>query len=71
MARHILQALYDAEINVSISWMWDGGFEVKIGDTFSGFSHQANFKTWADAEDWLRRQGNFILAMHEKPELEP
>jgi len=68
---HLLQALYDAEINVSISWMWDGGFDVRIGDAWAGFSAEAKCATWAEAEAWLREQGNRILAGHNKPELEP
>lgn len=32
-----MDALYNSEINVSISYMWDGGYDVKIGDSYSGF----------------------------------
>jgi hypothetical protein len=28
----ILQALYDSEINAAISWLWDGGIDVRLGD---------------------------------------
>ena len=28
----ILSALYESEINASISWLWDGGIDVALGD---------------------------------------
>jgi hypothetical protein len=33
----VIQALYDSEINCSISSFWDGGFMVKLGDEYNGF----------------------------------
>ena len=27
-----LQKIYDSEINVEVSWLWDGGIEVRLGD---------------------------------------
>jgi hypothetical protein len=32
-----LQKIYDSEINVSFSWLWDGGIDVKLGDEMNGF----------------------------------
>ena len=32
-----LQALYNSEINFSISTFWDGGFDWKLGDDLNGF----------------------------------
>jgi len=29
--------IYDSEINVRISWLWDGGIEVRLGDEMNGF----------------------------------
>ena len=29
----ILDDLYASEINVKISWLWDGGIDVKLGDS--------------------------------------
>jgi hypothetical protein len=29
---HLLQDLYDSEINVEIMWCWDGGFEFHLND---------------------------------------
>ena len=32
----ILNDLYASEINASISWLWDGGIDVKLGDPLNG-----------------------------------
>ena len=32
----ILQALYDSEINISISWLWDGGIDVCVDGGWGG-----------------------------------
>lgn len=33
----VLQDLYDSEINVEISWFWDGGFDVALGNNYCGY----------------------------------
>jgi len=33
----ILISLYASAINVSISWIWDGDIDVKLGDPLSGY----------------------------------
>ena len=32
-----LQKIYDSEINISISWLWDDGIVVRLGDTINGY----------------------------------
>jgi hypothetical protein len=32
MLEHELQRIYESEINVRISWLWDGGIDVRLGD---------------------------------------
>lgn len=32
-----LKKIYDSEINIRITSMWDGGYSVSIGDTLNGF----------------------------------
>jgi hypothetical protein len=32
-----LQRIYDSEINIRISWFWDGGVEVRLGDEMNGY----------------------------------
>ena len=43
-----LQKIYDSEINVSISWLWDGGIDVRLGDHLNGYSAEVNVPTSAD-----------------------
>jgi hypothetical protein len=35
--------IYDSEINVRISWFWDCGFEVRLGDEINGFLVEETF----------------------------
>jgi hypothetical protein len=32
-----LQKIYDSEINVRISWLWDGGIDLWLGDEVNGY----------------------------------
>jgi len=32
-----LQKIYDSEINVRISWFWDCGISIHLGDEMNGF----------------------------------
>jgi hypothetical protein len=50
----IMQDLYHSEINVSASWLWDGGIEVKLGDPLNGFVAEENLAYWGQVEPWLR-----------------
>jgi hypothetical protein len=52
----ILQALYDSEINASISWLWDGGIDVKLGDELTGYDAEGQVSTFAEATAWFRGQ---------------
>jgi hypothetical protein len=38
-----LRALYDSEVNFSITCMWDGGIEAKLGDEMNGFVAERTF----------------------------
>lgn len=49
----VIQDLYNSEINFAVSTMWDGGFEVQIGDQVSGFKAKATFWHWGQVEQWL------------------
>lgn len=51
-----LQYLYDAEINCSISWFWDGGFDVKLGDPLNGFTAEGCCGTIEQCVDFLERE---------------
>jgi hypothetical protein len=44
-----LQALYDSEINFTISTFWDAGFRWKLGDDMKGFVAEGQTKTMEQA----------------------
>lgn len=48
-----LQRIYNSEINFSISTFWDGGFNVKLGDSMNGFIAETTEDTIKDAIYWL------------------
>jgi hypothetical protein len=37
-----LQRIYDSEINVSVSWLWDGGINVRLEDEMNGYLAEEN-----------------------------
>jgi hypothetical protein len=49
----ILQMLYSNEINIWITTFWDGGYDVRIGDTINGFKFQNIVYTSQEAADWF------------------
>lgn len=50
----VLQRLYDSELNCAISWLWDGGIEVKLGDPLlNGFKEQIVFTSASEIAGWL------------------
>ena len=50
-----LQKIYDSEINVSISWLWDGGMDVRLGDAVNGFRAEETFADAAEIAPWLQQ----------------
>jgi hypothetical protein len=52
----ILDDLYASEINVEISWLWDGGIDVKLGDELNGYKAEGKVSTMREAAVWLRDQ---------------
>jgi hypothetical protein len=50
----VFQKLYDSEINFSVSCLWDGGFQVKLGDATNGYKYEASLDSWDDVEPWLK-----------------
>ena len=49
-----LQRIYDSEINVSISWLWDCGFDVRLGDEVNGFVAEETFVVVEGIAPWLQ-----------------
>jgi hypothetical protein len=52
----ILRNVYASEINASISWLWDGGIDVKLGDPLNGYKAEDQVSTFSEAAVWLRDQ---------------
>lgn len=61
---HVIQGLYDSEINCSLETFWDGGLTVRLGDEMNGFRAEATFCRGAfdGAAAWLHME-----AMHHYP----
>jgi hypothetical protein len=49
----ILISLYASEINASISWIWDGDIDVKLGDPLNGYKAEGRVGTFSEAAEWL------------------
>lgn len=49
----VFQDLYDSEINFSISCLWDGGFDIALGDEMNGFREETTVLRWGEIEPWL------------------
>jgi hypothetical protein len=49
-----LQRIYDSEINVRISWLWDGGIDVRLGDEMDGYLAEENVLSTGDIVPWLQ-----------------
>ena len=49
-----LQKIYDSEINVRISWLWDGGIDLWLGDDIGGYEAAENVPSVADVIPWLQ-----------------
>lgn len=52
-AMNIFEALYNAEINFSLSTFWDGGFDVELGDNMNGVKAETTCRTFPEVEAWL------------------
>jgi hypothetical protein len=49
-----LQKVYDSEINVRISWLWDGGIEELLGDEINGFLAEESVGSVSEIVPWLQ-----------------
>jgi hypothetical protein len=49
-----LQRIYDSKINVRISWFWDCGISVKLGDETNGFLAEEIVPSMVDIVPWLQ-----------------
>jgi len=51
-----LQKVYDSEINVGISWLWDGGIDIRLGDEMNGYLAVENVRSMEEILPWLQEQ---------------
>ena len=49
-----LQKIYDSEINARISWLWDGGIDVWLGDEVNGYVAEETLSAAAEIAPWLQ-----------------
>jgi len=49
-----LRKIYDSEINVRISWLWDGGIDVRLGDDMNGYLAEENVPSMSEILPWLQ-----------------
>ena len=52
-AETILDDLCASEINASISWVWNGGIVVELGEPLNGYEAEGKVSTVAEAAFWL------------------
>lgn len=49
----LLQEIYESEINFYIETFWDGGMDVRLGDSLNGFKEIETFDTFNEAVEFL------------------
>jgi hypothetical protein len=52
----ILISLYASAISVSITWIWDGDIDVKLGDPLNGYRAEGKVGTVTEVAEWLQDQ---------------
>ena len=66
-----LQRIYDSEINVRISWLWDGGIDVRLGDEMNGYLAEENVSSTGDIVPWLQSRSRLLPSFHVRENLGP
>ncbi len=52
---HILQDLYDSEINFGIFSFWDSGYQITLGDPVNGIHAREDFEDLEEGLLWLAK----------------
>jgi len=50
-----LRKIYDSEINVRISWLWDGGIDLWLGDDLGGYVAKETVTTFDEVIPWFQQ----------------
>ena len=60
-----LRKIYDSEINIEISWLWDGGIDLHLGDRMNGYLAEENVPSMADVIPWFQEAiAHFLPRLH-------
>ena len=52
----ILNDFYASELNCDIRSLWDGGFDVAMGDYFNGYiASKTGLRSWRQIAEWLKK----------------
>lgn len=54
------QAIYDSEINTHISSFWDGGWDVKLGDSINGYKAETTIYIKWSPQDEPHNRTDFL-----------
>src|SRR5438093_9420229 len=49
-----LQKIYDSEIDIRISWLWDGGIDLWLGNDIGGYLAHEGVRSTAEILPWLQ-----------------
>jgi hypothetical protein len=49
-----LQKIYDSELNIRISWLWDAGIDIRLGDEVNGYLAAETVQSTAEIVPWLQ-----------------
>ena len=53
--RDLLQSFYDSEINFKMSWIWDAGIDLVLGDETNGIIEETTCDNMQEVEKTLER----------------
>lgn len=59
--KNLFEALYKSEINLHISWFWDAGFDVKIGDEMNGYLASFSSYDLFEIEKWIEQKAKELF----------
>jgi hypothetical protein len=66
-----LQKIYDSKINVRISWLWDCGIDVWLGDEMNGYVTAETMSTASEIAPWLQEAIVFLSGFNLRRFVEP
>ena len=49
-----LEKIYDSEINIRLSWLWDAGIDIRLGDELNGYLAEQTVQSTAEIIPWFQ-----------------